>query len=145
MLDTKFFITESQKVKNKYREHIFDDAKDVFDKQFKPYTSKVYEERKRAGDFKRFEKREKLTAPVLTGDLYRDLAVIGNPTATGFQMGWSVWGAKVVALDKLGRVLTSPKQAIPKSVAKYLQVQGDKYIDKKLGPNKTTRHKIGKK
>ena len=85
------------------------------------------------------------TAPVLTGDLLRDYGMIGRPVNTGFQIGFASRGSVVEELNNRGRVLTSPKQAIPKSVASYLQVQGDKYIKKSLGPNTTTRHKIGKK
>ena len=145
MLDIKFFLKEGPEVRDRYREHIFEDAKDVFGKTFKKY-SKDYGEAKRANTFKRqMSKYADSTAPVLTGDLLRDYGMIGRPVNTGFQIGFASRGSVVEELNNRGRVLTSPKQAIPKSVASYIQVQCDKYIKKSLGPNTTTRHKIGKK
>tara|TARA_Y100000593_G_C4230506_1_gene296738 strand:- start:64 stop:501 length:438 start_codon:yes stop_codon:yes gene_type:complete len=145
MLDIKFFLNEAATVRDKYREHIFRDAKDVFDKPFKKY-SKEYGEAKRANSFKRqMTSFANSTAPVLTGDLLRDYGLIGPPTNTGFKIGFASRGAVVEQLNNMGRVLTSPKQAIPESLAKYLEMRGDIYIKKSLGPNTTTRHKIGKK
>ena len=35
MLDIKFFLKEGPEVRDRYREHIFEDAKDVFGKHLK--------------------------------------------------------------------------------------------------------------
>ena len=84
------------------------------------------------------------TAPVASGDLLLDYGMIGSPKSTGFQLGWNIHGAKVEWLSDMGRVLTSSKQPLPRGVERYLDKQSSRYIKKKLGPDKTTRHKIGK-
>lgn len=147
MLNIKFFNKIGPNVRDRYRTHIFRKAKDINDKPFKPYTSKKYSERKQAGKFKRFTKADKLTAPVLTGDMLRDYGMIGSPKSTGFTIGWSIFGARVEWLKKLGRVLTTPKKPLPDKVLKYLTTEASKFIKKetnKFIPNKITKHKIGK-
>ena len=44
----------------------------------------------------------------------------------------------------MGRELTTKEDALPKSIVKNLSQLADKEIKRKLGGNKTTRHKIGK-
>ena len=145
MLDKKFFIKEGPIVRDKYRNHIFANAKDVNGKSFKGY-SKEYGERKRANKFKRqSSKFAQSRAPVLTGDLLRDFGSIFNVVKNGFTMGWSKSGAIVESLKDRGRVLTEPKQPLPKGIIQYLSTKAHKYIDIKLGPNKTTIHRVGKK
>ena len=167
MLDVKFFNKQKLIVLKKYKDHIFIDAKDVKGTPFKGYSTKgskwvtmkvkkefrnnapeegySYKQAKEGNMFKRQDSKfSGSKAPVLTGDLLGDLNIIGSATSKGFKMGWNVWGAKVKWLEDMGRVLTSKEKAIPTSVATYLQVQGDRYINKRLGKNKTTRHKVGK-
>ncbi len=45
----------------------------------------------------------------------------------------------------MGRVLTTPQQPLPDGVISYLSKEAHGYIKKKLGPNKTTTYKIGRK
>ena len=45
----------------------------------------------------------------------------------------------------MGRVLTSSRQPLPDGVIKYLSTEAHSYIKKKLGPSKTTTHRIGRK
>ena len=144
MLDGTFFLKIGPNVRDRYRKHIFQDAKDVFGKPFKAYKSK-YGQAKRANKFKRQASQyANSKAPVLTSDLLRDYSLIKTST-NGFQIGWITFGARVEHLKKMGRVLTASDQALPKGVETYLSTEAHKYIKKKLGPNKTTIHKIGKK
>ncbi len=149
MLNRKFFLKEGPITRDRYRKHIFEDAKDIDDKKFPNYTktkfSKLYGERKRANKFKRqASKYANSTAPVLTGDLLRDFSLI-KVSDTGFQIGWSAFGARVGHLADKDRVLTKPTKALPTGVVSYLSKQAHKYIGKRLGKSKTTIHKIGKK
>ncbi len=144
MLDKMFFIKIGPNVRDRYRKHIFQDAKDVFGKPFKAYTSK-YGQNKRANKFKRQASQyANSNAPVLTSDLLRDYSLIKTMT-NGFQIGWTTLGARVEALKKMGRVLTTKSQPMPDDVISYLSKEAHGYIKKKLGPNKTTTYKIGRK
>ena len=144
MLDKIFFLRVGPNVRDRYREHIFKDAKDVFGKPFKAYTSK-YGQAKRANKFKRQASQYAGTnAPVLTSDLLRDYSLI-KTASRGFQIGWTTLGARVEWLKKMGRVLTSKSQPMPDGVIKYLNNEAHSYIKKRLGPNKTTTYKIGRK
>ena len=143
MLDAKFFLKVGPNVRDRYRDHIFKKAKDVFGKSFKGY-SKEYGIAKRANKFKRQARSySNSTAPVLTSDLLRDFSLI-RTSSGGFQLGWTTFGARVSQLAKRGRVLTTSSQPLPKAELRFLEVESDKYIKKGLGPNKTTRHKVGK-
>ena len=144
MLDATFFRKVGPEIRDLYRLSIFRDAKDVFGKPFKAYTSK-YGQAKRANKFKRQASQYAGTnAPVLTSDLLRDYSLI-KTASRGFQIGWTTLGARVEALKKMGRVLTSKSQPMPDGVIKYLHNEAHSYIKKRLGPNKTTTYKIGKK
>ena len=142
MFSTKFFIKLGADVRDKYKKHIFEDGKDVNNKKFKEYKE-PYKSRKKAGKFKRQESTK--TLPILTGDLYRDLAVT-KPTSTGFFLGWNVWGGKVISLNKQGRELTTKEKPLPDSVVNFMDKKAESYIHKThIKPNcKTTKHKIGK-
>ena len=144
MLDKIFFLKVGPNVRDRYREHIFKKALDVFGKPFKAYTSK-YGERKRANKFKgQASDYANSKAPVLTQQLLNDYSLI-KTASRGFQIGWIKEGAKVLALKKMGRVLTSKSQPMPDGVIKYLHNEAHGYIKKRLGPNKTTTYKIGRK
>ena len=144
MLDKIFFLKVAPNVRDRYREHIFKKALDVFGKPFKAYTSK-YGQAKRANKFKRQASQYAGTnAPVLTSDLLRDYSLI-KTASRGFQIGWTTLGARVEWLKKMGRVLTSKSQPMPDGVIKYLNNEAHSYIKKRLGPNKTTTYRIGKK
>ena len=143
MLDGTFFRTIGAIVRDRYRDHIFRKAKDVYGKKFSTTYSKGYAKRKKAGGVG-FESGFPYNSPVKSGDLYRNYSLIKIST-DGFQIGWTSLGARVEHLEKNKRVLTAPNQPLPKSVETYLSTEAHKYIKKKLGPNKTTIHKIGKK
>ena len=146
MLDAKFFIRIGANVRNRYRKHIFQDAKDINDKPFKAYSAE-YGARKRADKFKRQASQyANSNAPVLTSDLLRDYSLI-KTMSNGFQIGWTTFGARVKWLKDMGRVLTTSDKPLPDKVFKYLTTEANKYIKKgsdKLIPKKTTIHKIGK-
>ena len=143
MLDKIFFLRVGPNVRDRYREHIFKKALDVFGKPFKKYTSK-YGQAKRANKFKRQAfKYANSNAPVLTSDLLRDYSLI-KTASRGFQIGWTTLGARVVWLKKMGRFLTTRAKALPDAVAIYLREQVKIEIDKQLGGDTTTIHKIKK-
>ena len=143
MLDDIFFLKVGPNVRDRYRKHIFEDAKDVYGKPFNKY-SKEYGERKRANKFKRQSSQyANSNAPVLTSDLLRDYSLI-KTSRGGFQIGWISLGARVQHLKDMKRVLTTPQQPLPEKVIQYLNIESHKYIKKKLGPNKTTIHRVGK-
>ena len=144
MLDKIFFLKVGPNVRDRYRNHIFKKALDVFGKPFKAY-SKLYGERKRANKFKgQASDYANSKAPVLTHQLLNDYSLI-KTASRGFQIGWTTLGARVEALKKMGRVLTSKSQPMPDGVIKYLNNEAHSYIKKRLGPNKTTTYRIGKK
>ena len=167
MLDLEFFLDEGPEIVAMYKTHIFTKAKDVYGKTFRGYSTRgskwvtmnVKKEHKKDAPKKGYSykqakegnmlKRQRSkyansTAPVASGDLLLDYGMIGSPKSTGFQLGWNIHGAKVEWLSDMGRVLTSSKQPLPRGVERYLDKQSSRYIKKKLGPDKTTRHKIGK-
>ena len=142
MLDTQFFIKIGANVRDRYRKHIFQDAKDINDDNFEPY-SKGYGERKRADKFKRQASQYAGSkAPVLTSDLLRDFSLI-KTTSGGFQLGFTTYGARVKHLKKMGRVLSASNQPLPDGVIKYLSKEARLYINKKLPKGKKT-YRIGK-
>ena len=168
MLDVKFFNKQKLIVLKKYKDHIFIDAKDVKGTPFKGYSTKgskwvtmkvkkefrnnapeegySYKQAKEGNMFKRQDsKYASKTSPVLTGDLMRDLA-LSKVTNTGFFIGWNVWGAKVISLNKQKRKITTKDKPLPDSVVRFMDKKLEKNIYKKhIKPNcKTTKHKIGK-
>ena len=145
MLDREFFTKLGANVRDKYRKHIFAKARDVYSKSFKGYTQDYKKYKSKGDNFRQMREYANTHAPVFTGDLLRDYGMIGKPTNTGFKIGWASQGAKIKWLKKLGRVLTSPEQPLPRGIIQYIQTQGHSYIKKKLGPNKTTTYKIGRK
>jgi hypothetical protein len=145
MLDKKFWDKEGPIIRDKYRKHIFAKARDVNSRSFKGY-SKEYGERKRANKFKRqASKYANTKAPVLTGDLLKDFGSYFETGKNGVTFGWSTFGKRVEHLADNGRELTTESQPLPKGILKYLNHKADKYIENKLGPDKTKTITIGKK
>ena len=143
MLDAKFFRRVGPNVRDRYREHIFKKAKDVFGKPFKGYTTE-YGQRKRSQSFRRQANQyANSKAPVLTSDLLRDYSLI-KTMSNGFSIGFQALGDRINHLRKMGRVLTDNKQPLPKKVIKYLDSEVDKEIKKQFPKNKKVVIKIGK-
>ena len=136
MLDHKFFKDVGTFIREEYRTHIFTKALDVYDKPFSSKYSQPYGSLKKARKLLR-QKGGKINAPKVSWDLLKDFGTIYRVTPTGFEMGWSAYGDRIERLKKLGRVLTTPEQPLPKKIIKLLDIESDKYIDKKLGPDKT--------
>ena len=148
MLDAAFFLRVGPIVRDRYRKHIFKDAKDVFGNNFKPYKKNkkgisVYGKRKKANKFTRQSSQYSGSlAPVLTSDLLRDFSLI-RTSPNGFQIGWLVYGARINHLSKMGRVLTADNQPLPNKVIQYLSKEARSYNMKKLPKGKKT-YRIGK-
>ena len=83
------------------------------------------------------------TAPVLSGDLRNDFDV-QSTSNNGFKFGTLTKGAVVKGLADKGRELSTPSQALPKSVAKDVRPIIQKAIEKKLrqGGKRVKTHKI---
>tara|TARA_R110002020_G_scaffold462445_4_gene681967 strand:+ start:10136 stop:10576 length:441 start_codon:yes stop_codon:yes gene_type:complete len=138
-----FFRRLGANVRDKYREHVFGQAKDVYGRPFKNY-SKGYSSRKRAGSFKRqAQNYASSKAPVLTSDLLRDLTLV-KATRDGFEIGWVSQGAKIEWLKKNGRKLTTKDKPFPDKLVTYMNNELSRQW-KKENPNKTTVHRVGKK
>ena len=168
MLDNKFFERVGPVARDLYRKHIFTKAKDVFGKTFKGYSTRgskwvtmnvkdqykknapkkgySYAQAKQGNMLRRQRsKYRNSTAPVVSGDLLNDFGSYFDTKDDRLQFGWSIQGAKVKWLAKMGRVLTSKKQALPKSVINYLLQAATRYVRRKMKPKKSiTRYKIGK-
>ena len=139
MLDNKFFRKISADVVMNYRKHIFDPAgggskaKQVDGKSYPSYSPNY---KKSTGNLKvngkpQHKKFKGSKAPVLTGDLLRDYGFQKYMT-NGFSFGFKTEGAKVKRLAELGRVLSSERIPIPKSVAKFILLEANKYVKKEL-------------
>lgn len=149
MLDRKFFREISADVVMKYRKHIFDpagggsSAKQVDGKSYPNYTIK-YSQRKTARKFKRQDdKFAGSKAPVLSGDLLKDYQ-FGNYIKNGFRFGFISEGAKAKRLNDTGRLLSTDKHPIPKSVEKFIMREADKYVKRELGKTKGGTFNIGR-
>ena len=141
MLDATFFRRIGPNVRDRYRKHIFQDAKDVFDKPFKGYT-KEYGQRKRANKFKRQASQyANSKAPILTSDLLRDYSLV-KTLRDGFQIGWTTLGDRVLWLAKMGRFLTTPQKPLPDKVSDYLMKEAKVYIEKQF-PKGKKNYNIG--
>ena len=146
MLDRKWFKDVGLEIRKAYRTHVFTKGLDVNDKPFSSnYKNPKYKALKQAGKLPRQRgKPSKVYAPMVSTDLLRDFGKVYKVTDTGFEMGWAAYGGRVESLRKQGRELTTKEDALPKSIVKNLSQLADKEIKRKLGGNKTTRHKIGK-
>ena len=165
MLDAKFFFRVGPKVRDRYREHIFIKAKDVYGKPFKGYstygskwvTMNVKKSFKQSAPKKGYSyneaKKGKMfpfqsdeyansNAPVLTSALLTDYSLI-RTSSGGFQIGWNKEGAKVNHLAKMGRVLTADNQPLPDKVIRYLSKEAGLYMNKQM-PKGTKTYRIGK-
>ena len=141
MLDKKFWQSIDSKVVARYREAIYDNvgkgsgARDVFDNPYQPYKKNKdgiseYAIKKQRGTIKRQKASFKdSTAPVLTGDLFNDFK-LRKTDNEGFTFGTTSWGGKVKNLERLGRVISSDKKAIPDKVVDYIVEQAEAYGEK---------------
>ena len=147
MLDKTFFTKVGPNARDRYRKHIFQDAKDVYDKPFKDYKKNkkgisVYGQRKRANKFKRQASQyANSKAPILTSDLLRDYSLV-KTLRDGFQIGWTTLGDRVLWLAKMGRFLTTPQKPLPDKVSDYLMKEAKVYIEKQF-PKGKKNYNIG--
>ena len=131
MLDRKFFFELSKDVVPMFRKHTFMDALDVKGKKFKRYSDNYGKEKRTGGLFRQASEFKDSTAPVLTSDLLRDWKLQGT-TATGFRFGTVANGGKIQNLERLGRVISTDKEPVPKKISKHIMKQADKYVQSRL-------------
>ena len=144
MLSNAFFRKLAFKVIKAYKKHIWADQKDVTGTKFKTYTSKTYEQRKKAGKIKRqsAESRGK-TAPILTGDFKNDFKLLTLSSA-GFTLGWASHGSKVNYLADNKRFVTKPTQPLPDDIQMRINRSVRKETERQLPQNKVIHIKVGK-
>tara|TARA_R100001594_G_scaffold121595_2_gene157516 strand:- start:4180 stop:4623 length:444 start_codon:yes stop_codon:yes gene_type:complete len=139
--DAKFFKQLAKDVVPMFRKHTFMDALDVKGKKFKRYSDK-YGEAKRTGSlFRQASEFKDSTAPVLTSDLLRDWKLQGT-SSTGFTFGTATQGGKIVNLKRLGRVISTDKEPLPKKISKHIIKQADKYVQARLNKIKGGKFNI---
>ena len=126
LLNKKFFRELAPNVVNMYRKHTFDKAKDINDTKFKKYSKKYGELKRQSTAF------AKTTAPVASGDLYRDFKLI-KVKSSGFSFGTVTEGGKVEALKKMGRVMYTSKDPVPSHIDDFVEKEAAEYADKQLG------------
>ena len=135
MLDSKFFKQIARDVVPMFRKHTFMDALDVKGKKFKAYSTK-YGQAKRTGKLKRQATEfANSTAPVLSSDLLRDYKFI-KTIQSGFQFGFPTQGGKVLNLARMGRVISTDADPIPKKLENFIMKEATKYVQRKLDKNK---------
>tara|TARA_Y100001963_G_scaffold72041_1_gene100131 strand:- start:242 stop:772 length:531 start_codon:yes stop_codon:yes gene_type:complete len=165
MLDRKFFSKNAANIVARYRKHIFDPtgggkkAKQVTGRPYPDYSKKgenvgwrtIGEGTNRRSVFIDSYKNKKLkkgdskfaqsNAPVFTRALMNDFQGF-QLISGGFRFGTPTQSGKVKNLAKLGRVISSERKPLPDSVSKYIMIQADKYVKKKLGKIKGGRFNI---
>ena len=142
-----FYETLAGVAVNEYRKITFDKSNPKMSdcKQFKKYTSKTYESRKKANKLRRQDgSYSNSTAPVLSGDLMLDTKASASPKENAIYIGWSSHAYKVDHLRKMGRILTSKSNPINPNVIKKLMPSFNKEL-KRTMPKGTQTITIGKK
>ena len=131
MFKKTFFKRLADKVVPMFRKHTFMDALDINDKKFKQYST-GYGKAKRTGGLKRQASEFKnTTAPVLTSDLLRDWKLQGT-SSTGFFFGTATQGGKIKNLERLGRVISTDKNPVPKKISKFIMKEAERYVQSRL-------------
>tara|TARA_Y100000592_G_C5430806_1_gene298277 strand:+ start:646 stop:1089 length:444 start_codon:yes stop_codon:yes gene_type:complete len=129
--DLNFYIKLSKDVVPMFRKHTFMDALDINDKKFKQYST-GYGKAKRTGGLRRQASEFKnTTAPVLTSDLLRDWKLQGT-SSTGFFFGTATQGGKIKNLERLGRVISTDKNPVPKKISKFIMKEAERYVQSRL-------------
>tara|TARA_Y100001938_G_scaffold123014_1_gene171922 strand:+ start:298 stop:741 length:444 start_codon:yes stop_codon:yes gene_type:complete len=129
--DTKFFIQLAKDVVPMFRKHTFMDALDVKGRKFKRYSDNYGKAKRTGGLFRQASEFKDSTAPVLTSDLLRDWKLQGT-SSTGFTFGTAAQGGKITNLQRLGRVISTDKEPVPKKISKHIMKQADKYVQSRL-------------
>ena len=110
-----------------------------------PKEGYSYSEAKKGNMFRRQSSTK--VAPVLTGDLVKDLDGFIKPNPNGFQIGFPTYGHIVEGLrERFGKkgTITSEDRPMPMAVLKYVIREYHKHI-KRNQTCITRKHKIGKK
>ena len=132
---------------NEYRKITFDKSnpKMADGSNFKKYTSKTYESRKKANKLRRQDgSYSNSTAPVLSGDLMLDTKHSVSPKENAIYIGWTSHAYKVDHLRKMKRVLTSKAHPINPDVIKKMMPSFNKELMRTM-PKGTQTITIGKK
>ena len=81
-----------------------------------------YSNRKKTGRLRRQDSGYKNSkAPVLTGDLWKDLTHSTNPRKNEFSVGWNSHAYKIDHLSNMGREITTKQNPVnPRAIAKVM-------------------------
>ena len=143
-LGKAWFIRTGQELADRIIIHTRDKRLDVNDRKFKP-LSEPYAKRKASGDIRRQDASSKGANLWLTGDMMSSLST-KRVTQKSVTIGWNSFESeKLVGNANRGRVVTSKKKAVARSVEKLLQKWIDKQTRKNIKKNDTkTVHKLGR-
>jgi len=88
---------------------------------FPPYSAGYKRYKAKGGGFKQDSTYANSTAPVFSGDLWKDLIHSTNPKKNTFSVGWNTEAYKIDELAKKGRVITSSDHPVnPKAIARVM-------------------------
>ena len=132
---------------NEYRKITFDKSnpKMADGRRFPKYTSKSYENRKKANMLKRQDTSySNSTAPVVSGDLMLDTDSSFSVKDDSIYIGWSAHANKLDWLRDNKRILTSKQHPINPNVIKKVMPSFNKELKRRMPKGKHTIT-IGKK
>ena len=132
---------------NEYRKITFDKSnpKMADDRSFPKYTSKSYENRKKANMLKRQDTSySNSTAPVVSGDLKNDTNSSFSVEENSIYIGWTSHANKLDWLRDNKRILTSKQHPINPNVIKKVMPSFNKELKRRMPKGKHTIT-IGKK
>ena len=147
LFDTQAYRIFESIIVNEYRKITFDvtNPKMADKKKFPKYTSKSYENRKKANLLKRQDSSySNSTAPLVTGDLMRDTNSTFSVKDESVYIGWSAHAYKLDHLRNNDRILTSRQHPINPNVIKKVMPSFNKELKRRMPKGKHTIT-IGKK
>ena len=147
LFDTQAYRIFESIIVNEYRKITFDvtNPKMADKRKFPKYTSKSYENRKKANMLKRQDTSySNSTAPVVSGDLKNDTNSSFSVEENSIYIGWTSNANKLDWLRDNKRILTSKQHPINPNVIKKVMPSFNKELKRRMPKGKHTIT-IGKK
>jgi hypothetical protein len=145
IVDRKFFNALGKRAARKYKDHIWNDQKDVYDRKFKDYQE-PYRTLKRSNKIRyQHGGSTNSKAPFLIGNFKNDFKHLGADNG-GFRMGWTSWGHLVGHLREMRpnkRVVTDKNQPMPEDIQKFIMKMVKKKTERYYPKKEVIRIKIG--
>ena len=143
LFNSKFYNDLGNNLVNQYRHYIFDKTspRDAYGKPFKEYSA-GYKKSKNTGKmFRQDSSYANSKAPILTGDLFKDLDHSVDAKRNTIYLGWNAHANKIDWLKKNGRILTDARYPLPKAVVdKAMKIMNNEL--KKTMPKGTHHIKV---